>query len=192
MSTIKNVIGHKELLRAMESVRLKLYPPSMELQPQMLEAVIESKDELSEYLPWVQYALTSKESVENAKQVIANFENFESELRFSIVEKATNTFIGAIGLIIVDKEIPYFEIGYWLRKSCVGKGYMTEAVKLVEEYAFNELNAKRVEIKASDLNVKSYSVAIRCGYKLEGKLLNHRKLPNGNIGNTVVYAKTGQ
>jgi len=174
----------------MESERLKLFPPSLDHQPQMLEAIIESKDELSVFLPWVKYSLTTEESVENAKQAISNFENFEGELRFSIFEKASKSFIGAIGLIIVDKDIPYFEIGYWLRSSHTGKGYMTEAVKLIEGYAFNELNAKRIEIKASDLNAKSFSVAIRCGYSFEGKLINHRKLPSGKIGNTVVYAKT--
>jgi len=156
----------------------------------MLEAVIESRDELKVFLPWVPYALTNEESIANAKQAIFNYEHFEGELRFSIFEKETGSFAGAIGLIIIDKNIPYFEIGYWLRSSLIGKGYMTEAVKLVEEYAFQELKAKRVEIKASDKNEKSYAVAERCGYTYEGKLMNHRKLPSGEIGNTVVFAKT--
>lgn len=131
------------------------------------------------------YALTNTESVANADQAMVNFENFEGELRFSIFEKESNIVIGAIGLIIVDKDIPYFETGYWLRTSSVGNGYITEAVKLVEEYAFKELKAKRVEIKTSDKNVKSYSAAERSGYLYEGKLINHRKLPSGEIGNTV-------
>lgn len=156
----------------------------------MLEAIIESQEDLKIFLPWVPYALTSKESIANTKQAIANFENFEGELRFSIFEKETGIFAGAIGLMVIDKEIPYFEIGYWLRSSLVGNGYMTEAVKIIEEYAFSELKAKRVEIKTSDKNVKSYAIAERCGYKYEGRLINHRKLPNGEVGNTVVYAKT--
>jgi RimJ/RimL family protein N-acetyltransferase len=174
----------------MESSRLKLHPPSMKHQPLMLAAIQESQAELGEFLPWVRFSLTEEESINNAEKAISNFKKFEGELRYSILDKTSGNFIGAIGLIIRDKEIPTFEIGYWLRSSYVGQGYITEAVKLVEEYAFNELKAKRVEIRASDRNVKSYSVAERCGYQYEGKLHNHRMLPNGEIGHTVVYAKT--
>ncbi|WP_299494465.1 hypothetical protein [uncultured Shewanella sp.] len=39
--------------------------------------------------------------------------------------------------------------------------------------------------------MKSLSVAQRCGYQFEGQLYNHRLLPNGDIDNTVIYAKTG-
>ncbi|HFQ5311943.1 TPA: GNAT family N-acetyltransferase, partial [Vibrio vulnificus] len=42
----------------METERLKLLPPSMEYQPLMFEAILESQDELGVYLPWVPYALT--------------------------------------------------------------------------------------------------------------------------------------
>lgn len=46
----------------METERLKLVPPCIELQPQMLEAILESKEELAIFLPWVPYALTEAES----------------------------------------------------------------------------------------------------------------------------------
>lgn len=67
---------------------------------------------------------------------------------------------------------------------------MSEAVSTVEAYAFNELNAKRVEIKMAENNRKSRAVAERCGYLYEGTYKNDRMLPNGEISNTVVYAKT--
>ncbi|MCF7482997.1 GNAT family N-acetyltransferase [Vibrio sp. J1-1] len=175
----------------METERLKLRPPSMKLQPLMLEAIKESESELSEYLPWVPYALTEEESIENTKLAMSNFDNFEGELRYSLLEKHSGRFVGAIGLIIRDKGVPFFEIGYWLRSSCAGFGFMTEAVQAVEEYAFRDLKANRVEIKAAEGNSKSRRVAERCGYKLEGTLHNDRRLPSGQLSNTVVYAKTG-
>ncbi len=156
----------------------------------MLAAIIESQDELGKFLPWVAYALTEEESIQNTQQAIVNFENFEGELRFSIIEKKSGRFVGAIGLIIRDKNIPFFEIGYWLSNAFVGNGYMTEAVTVLEQYAFDELKAKRVEIKAAEGNVKSRAVAERCGYLHEGTLINDRMLPNGAVSNTVVYAKT--
>ncbi|MGF1763226.1 GNAT family N-acetyltransferase [Aliivibrio kagoshimensis] len=175
----------------METERLKLVPPSMDLQPQLLEAIVESQSELSVYLPWVPYALTEEESIEEMKRAINNFENFEGELRHLIIEKCSGRLVGAIGLIIRDKSVPFFEIGYWLRSSCVGLGYMTEALNRLEEKAFVELKANRVEIKAAEENIKSWSIAKRCGYAFEGTLRNDRRLPSGELNNTVVYAKTG-
>ncbi|WP_425666998.1 GNAT family N-acetyltransferase [Vibrio tubiashii] len=175
----------------METERLRLVPPSMELQPLMLEAIVESQNELGEYLPWVKYALTESESIENTKQAISNFENFEGELRYSILDKNTNNFVGAIGLIIRDKDVPYFEIGYWLRSSCVGHGFIVEAVKVLENHAFLELKANRLEIKAAEENVKSRAVAERCGYTFEGILRNDRRLPSGQLNSTAVYSKIG-
>ncbi|MDF4309600.1 GNAT family N-acetyltransferase [Vibrio parahaemolyticus] len=175
----------------METERIKLLPPSMEYQPLMFEAILESQNELGVYLPWVPYALTEAESIEDTKQAISNFEKFEGELRYSIVEKSTGRFLGAIGLIIRDKIVPYFEIGYWLRTSSVGNGFISEAVKVVEIYAFNELKANRIEIKAAVENWKSRSVAERGGYIFEGILRNDRRLPSGDLSSTAVYAKTG-
>ena len=175
----------------METDRLKLLPPSMEYQPLMLEAIRESQDELGVYLPWVSYALTEAESIENTHQAINNFENFEGELRYSIIEKSTGRFLGAIRLIIRDKSIPFFEIGDWMRSSSVGNGFISEAVKAIEAYAFNELNANRVEIKAAEQNLKSRMVAERGGYAFEGILRNDRRLPSGELSGTAVYSKTG-
>ncbi|KLV00426.1 GNAT family N-acetyltransferase [Photobacterium aphoticum] len=174
----------------METERLKLLPPSLENQPLMLEAILESQNELSIFLPWVPYALTEAESIENTKQAISNFDNFEGELRYSIIEKDTGRFLGAIGLIIRDKTVPFFEIGYWLRTSSVGYGFISEAVKAVEKYAFEELNANRIEIKAAEHNLKSRSVAERSGYVFEGLLRNERRLPSGELSGTAIYAKT--
>ncbi|WP_076415358.1 GNAT family N-acetyltransferase [Shewanella sp. UCD-KL12] len=174
----------------MQTERLKLMPPSMDLQPLMLEAIRESKSELSVYLPWVPYALTEAESIENTKQAMSNFKNFEGELRYSIVEKHSDRLIGAIGLIIRDKSIPFFEIGYWLRSSFVGSGFIVEAVKALENYAFLKLKANRLEIKAAEENLKSRAVAERCGYQFEGMLRNDRRLPSGELSNTAIYAKT--
>ena len=163
----------------------------MEYQPLMLEAIRESQDELGVYLPWVSYALTEAESIENTHQAINNFENFEGELRYSIIEKSTGRFLGAIRLIIRDKSIPFFEIGDWMRSSSVGNGFISEAVKAIEAYAFNELNANRVEIKAAEQNLKSRMVAERGGYAFEGILRNDRRLPSGELSGTAVYSKTG-
>lgn len=169
--------------------RLALLPPDLSFQPQVLAAIKASKDQLMAFLPWVPYALTQEESVENMEQAIDNFQRGENELRFFVFHRQTDEVLGAVGLIIRDKSVPFYEIGYWANTQFSGKGYISEAVTAVERYAFDVLHARRVEIKCAESNVKSKSVAERCGYEFEARLKHACKLPNGLLDNTLVFAK---
>jgi len=86
--------------------------------------------------------------------------------------------------------VPFFEIGYWLRTSETGKGYMHEAIALLEQYAFTVLGANRIAITAASTNHKSCLVATASGYQLEATLFNARRLRSGVLDSTMVYAKT--
>ncbi|GLX78370.1 N-acetyltransferase [Thalassotalea insulae] len=174
----------------LESKRLILKPPSLALQPAVLAAIRESKAELEQFLLWVPYALTEKQSIDDIKKAIENFNRFEHELRYFIVEKDTCELIGAIGLLIKDENQGYFELGYWLKTSATGQGFITEAVYRLEKHAFEQLNAKCIEIKAAETNVKSQAVALRCGYQYRATLPSDSQLPSGELNNTIVYTKT--
>lgn len=56
-------------------------------------------------------------------------------------------------------------IGYSMDEKEQGKGYMKEAVKLVIQYAFSELELHRIEATAMVENVKSQRVLKSCGFK---------------------------
>lgn len=58
--------------------------------------------------------------------------------------------------------------GYGLAPEATGKGYMTEALTEVVRVAFEELELHRVEVNAVPRNVRSISVAHRCGFEDEG------------------------
>lgn len=173
----------------MENERIKLVPPSLKYVGSMLNVINESQAELSQFLPWVSKSLTENELEHNIKEALVNFTNFTREFWFNIIEKETGLFIGVVGFIVRDKSVPYFEIGYWLQTSKVGKGYITEAVKLIEKYAFIDNHAQRLEIKMASSNLKSQAVAKRCGFQFEAQLMNARRLPSGELDNTLVYAK---
>ncbi|WP_445398457.1 GNAT family N-acetyltransferase [Zobellella sp. An-6] len=173
----------------MENNHIKLLPPSLELVPQVFEAVKESEQALAEFLPWVKYALTEEDCRESMRKAIANFEGFKSELRFFIVDRRDERLLGAIGLIIRDKSVPFFELGYWLRDSAQGRGHMSEAVALLEQYAFGELGANRLEIRCAECNRRSRAVAERAGYVLEATLRHERRLPSGRLDHTVIYGR---
>jgi [ribosomal protein S5]-alanine N-acetyltransferase len=59
-------------------------------------------------------------------------------------------------------------IGYFLDKEQNGKGYMTEAVKLVVDYAFKELALHRMEAGVMPHNIGSIKVLLKAGFHKEG------------------------
>ena len=75
-----------------------------------------------------------------------------------------------MSLFNIEWSIPKFEIGYWLRTTLIGKGYMTEAVVALTKMAKETLKANRIEIRCDERNVRSRRVAERAGYRLEGIL----------------------
>ena len=67
---------------------------------------------------------------------------------------------------------------------------MTEAVRLITTYAFDELAARRVEIRCDARNIRSARVARRCGFELEGRLRNIACGPDGTVVDELVFSRT--
>ncbi|HET9494837.1 MAG TPA: GNAT family N-acetyltransferase, partial [Chloroflexia bacterium] len=80
-------------------------------------------------------------------------------------------------------------IGYWIRPTAVGRGYVTEAVKLLTAFALDVLEAKRVEILCDERNVPSANVARRAGYVLEGVRHNDSLDTAGNVTSTMFFSR---
>ncbi|MCZ8517735.1 GNAT family N-acetyltransferase [Paenibacillus filicis] len=65
---------------------------------------------------------------------------------------------------------PKFEIGYWIDTRYSGNVYMTEAIQGITSYAFNELKARRIEIRCDSLiSVDGNGLRDTCIY---AKILN--------------------
>src|SRR5258708_15556847 len=92
------------------------------------------------------------------------------ELQVAICERHAGRLLGGTGLHRIEWEGRRFEIGYWLRTSAEGHGYMQEGVKLLTVLAFETLQAQRVQIRMDPRNARSQSVAARLGYVFEGTL----------------------
>jgi RimJ/RimL family protein N-acetyltransferase len=85
--------------------------------------------------------------------------------------------------------VPRFEIGYWVRASLEGQGYITEAVNGITDFAFNVLGAMRVEIRCDARNTRSAAVAQRAGYVQEARMRCQRRDPFGELTDTLVFAR---
>jgi ribosomal-protein-serine acetyltransferase len=152
-------------------------------------AIIASLPELK---PWMPFALREQtlEDVEiNIREAHINFLS-RKDLRLLVFLKDSGELIASSGLHRIDWSIPKFEIGYWIDSRHSGNGYVTEAVEGITEFAFNELKARKVEIRCDTLNLKSRRVAERAGFLLEGTLRNDAFSADGNkLRDTCVFAK---
>ena len=60
-------------------------------------------------------------------------------------------------------------IGYWVDKNYANRGLVTEAVKRVTDFAYQELGLHRIEINVRPENGASCRVAEKAGYQFEGE-----------------------
>jgi RimJ/RimL family protein N-acetyltransferase len=168
-----------------ERVMLRQFRPGDGAQ--FWEAVDESRQHL---LPWMPYTHKSPmDSEVSVRKMHADW-FLRVDLMFGIWELSTGRYLGLTGLIRIHWEVPSFEISYWLRKSAVGHGYMTEAVGLLTSMAFETLNANRVHITAASGNHKSAAIPQRLGFVLEATQRNVGRRSTGELVDMLVFAMT--
>lgn len=168
---------HKGILMAFEpdeilvGERIELRKPevSFAFAEKMFKAVDANREHI---LPWLGWAMPEHtKSAEDDFVFAFNSDKLwkaRTHFEYVIYEKETDEFIGGAGVYRLGKEIDKtFEIGYWLVKSACGKGYMQEAVRLIEKMFFS-LGAERLVIRNSIANIPSRCVAENLGYVFEG------------------------
>ena len=93
----------------------------------------------------------------------------ETDRCFLICQIEDKAIVGGMCLSqIFRKAFQNAYLGYYLFEKFTGKGYMTEAVRLVLRYAFRELKLHRVEANVQPHNKASIAVLQRCGFSKEG------------------------
>lgn len=153
------------------------------------EALEESREHILPWLPWGETHRCPEDSEAFARKWQTRW-LLRKDLPVGIWERETGRFLGGTGLHRIDWEIPAFEIGYWLRRTTVGKGYMTEAVWLLCELAFEILGANRVFIRCAAQNTRSAAVPQRLGFVQEAYLRNQGRDTSGALYDLLVFAMT--
>lgn len=95
---------------------------------------------------------------------------------FGMWEITTGAYAGEIYLANADWHVPSIELGYFLIQAATGRGLATEAARRVSTFAFEHLQVERVDLQCRGDNIASQKVAMRAGFRLEGRQrLRHRK-----------------
>ena len=105
---------------------------------------------------------------------------------FAIVEAATGSVAGSIGMRIVDREQAVVEVGYWAAEPARGRGLTTRALRLISRWLLETVGAERVQLRADIENEASIRVAEKAGFVREGVLRSSGANPR--LGRRVDYA----
>jgi len=89
---------------------------------------------------------------------------------FAILDAHDASFLGVALAPKIDREGKTVELGYVVAPHARGRGVATAALWRLTEWAFAELEARRIELLISVDNRASKIVARRCGYTFEGVL----------------------
>ncbi len=138
-----------------------------------------SRDALYRWLPWVDSVKCQADSETTARTFYADYILRKA---FHLVMCVDGQIIGGVGLSDINWTICRMNIGYWCSVEHQGRGYVTEGVNGLIDFAFEHLKAQKLLILCDSENAKSINVAERCGFILEAEALGVLDHPgNGEL-----------
>ncbi|HEX5508558.1 MAG TPA: GNAT family N-acetyltransferase [Pseudolabrys sp.] len=102
-------------------------------------------------------------TLSDAESFVARANIAGGEVVFLITRQAE--IIGACGITTLDNQP---ELGYWLGAPYWGKGFATEALHAVIDYAFTDLDHRALNAGARVTNPASRRVLEKCGFQWTG------------------------
>lgn len=127
-----------------------------------------------------------EESAANLRAVMANADGHY----FCVTHKESGAFVGSVGYTITDDAPKVVHMGYFILPKFEGRGYTTEAVRRVLDFAFNNDNCQRVTTGCYKDNAASRRIMEKVGFR---PLFKHSdppitKLHDGRMKERLEYA----
>lgn len=108
-------------------------------------------------------------------------------INWGITIKGNPKIIGIIGHYRIQPENHRAEIGYMSLPEYNGKGYITEAIKAVVTYGFEQMNLHSIEAVIDPENIASERVLQKNGFVKEAHILENEYW-EGKFWDTVIYS----
>jgi ribosomal-protein-alanine N-acetyltransferase len=131
-------------------------------------------------------AKTKEDALIHLKTIDENIENNKG-INWAITLKGNPKLIGIIGHYRLQPENHRCEIGYMILPQYNGQGIVTEAIKLVLEYGFDDLQMHSIEAVIDPENKASERVLQKNGFVKEAHILEN-ELWDGKFWDTVIYS----
>lgn len=104
-----------------------------------------------------------------------------------VVCNESGTFMGVFSIYRIDFTHKRCELGYWLFPEFWGKGYASEGLKPILNFAFTTLNLHRIAAEIEPENTDSSKLLARMGFEREAVLRDY-EFKNGKYNNLEIWA----
>lgn len=149
--------------------------------------VVANEDRLKSYFPGtLKQNLTPDLSNIFVAKKVKQFETKE-EFLFTIRENETRKLVGLIYIKEVDWAKKQGEFAYAIDYNVEGKGLMTESIKQLSDYAFENMGFKTLQIIAHKSNMGSIKIAENNNFTWIKTLINEFTPPEGKPQNMELY-----
>lgn len=182
--TIKNLLEGKILLPELHTERLHLRKMKVSDSSSLFK--IWSDPEVTKFMNI--NCFTDENQARDMIKLLDELSQDNKAIRFSIIEIESNEIIGSCGYNSIDFENAKAEIGYDIARAFWGRGYASEAICSLLDYAFSSLKLNRIEAKVEPANVNSVKVLQKLNFTFEGTLRQYEKV-NGKFNDLNMYSK---
>lgn len=139
----------------------------------------------------IKYYGVSFQTLEATKKQMTFFADLkknETGIWWAVCSADNKTFYGAGGLSSLNKEHKKAEIGFWLISEFWGNGIMKEAIPLICNYGFNNLELHRIEGFVESENKNCKNAMAKLDFQHEGTM-KECEIKNGKFISLDIYAK---
>lgn len=144
----------------------------------LCDFVVSNAERLKRYFPQtLEQNLTRDLSRYFVEKKVKQFRTKE-ELLFKLKHKEHRTIIGLVYIKKLDYHKRQAELAYCIGYQFEGKGWMTQTIKAVSDYAFKVLELENLQIIVHRTNRGSIKVAEKCGYQWRTILMKEHTPPN--------------
>jgi ribosomal-protein-alanine N-acetyltransferase len=146
---------------------------------------LRSDEKIMKYIPRP-LAKTLEDALEHIATIDAKIDQNEG-INWGITLKNSSKIIGIIGHYRIQTDNYRAEVGYILNPDYHNCGYISEAVKRVVSYGFNEMQLHSIEAVIDPDNAASEKVLQKCGFSKEAHFIENQ-FYDGRFLDTVIYS----
>lgn len=169
----------------LENTRVQLRP-LMPADATGLEKITANQSDLAPYSP---HQLHTPEYLQQFIDASLTERRLNTRYPFLIIDKPTGIYAGSTSIANVSNIDGRLEIGWtWLGKEFRKTGLNRNCKFLLLQFAFEQLQFERVELKTDERNKVSRRAIEKIGGQYEGCLRHHMLMADGHRRNTVYYS----
>lgn len=152
-------------------------------------AVIDSKKEISKWLPWCHDNYTKVDAEKWITELVPTIWQSKKGCEFIIVNNSKNKIAGGCCLEQIDWNKKEANVGYWIRTSETRQGLATKACYFLLHYGFQKLGLEQINVIPSVENIASVKVAEKLPFEKRVMVKNGFKIRN-QISDALVFTIT--